>query len=594
MKKVFSLFIYTCFAATGICQTADFTWQSTSGLYCSPSLIKFTNRSTGNPIGYAWTFGNNNRSNATNPVITFSTAGTFIVKLIAIYKNKTVETSKAIIINPAVAAPFAHNRNTLCKEGPILFTANTNQPVSSYEWNFGDNSGIVSTNSAVVNHFYSEYGTFPVSLKATALSGCFGESFTTITVKRPKINATVFPVSGCIPAIASFSATVSDLPISGTVISYLWEFGDGSTPVTTLTSNISHTYQAAGSYTPKLRITTNEGCTSDYVFDEIAFGTPPINHIAYSKKQVVCGSESPWFVSIATNANKYFWNFGEGDTTTVTDTITRHKFKSLGIKTITVTPFYNDCPGIPVSITINVIGVIATFNYSNTCTNKKEFSFINTTQGNQSALLWNYGDGISSLSTLNHIHSFPDTGTFRTSLSITDSITGCSDSYIKNIYTANPILVNPDSSICKNTNTIFNILHNYNNPLALYKWDVIGIRSGPDNTVPLTVKPNIHGYFNHNSVIIINGPQYCPDTINLNKNIIVRGPQLDFTSPAEICLSTALDVLNLSKPFISSDIIDNWKWNYGINGQFANNFQPQPYFYPYWGSFDAGIPLQKP
>ena len=323
--------------------------------------------------------------------------------------------------------------------------------------------------------------------------------------------------------------------------------------------------------------------------EKIAFGTPPLNHIAYSKKQVVCGSESSWFVSKATNANKYFWDFGDNDTTTVTDTTTRHRFKTLGTKTITVTPFYNDCPGTPVSMTIHVIGVIASFNYSNTCTNKKQFSFINTTQGNQSTLEWNFGDGISSLQTGTQIHNFPDTGTFNTSISVTDSITGCIDLYSTNIYTANAVLVNPDSSICKNTSTTFNIRQNYNNPNALYLWDVIGVISGPGKNVPLSIKAGIHGQFNNNSVIINNGPQYCPDTINLKNNIIVRGPLLNFTIPAEICLSNTLNIINLSIPFFSSDTINDWKWNYGINGQLSDKFQPLPYTYPYWGLFNVKL-----
>ncbi len=589
MKKVFALLIYSFIISTGNCQTADFTWQSTTGLYCTPAAVKFTNRSTGNPIGYAWTFGNNTISNATNPTTTFSTAGTYTVKLIAIFKNKTVSVSKTIVINPAVSAQFSYDRNTMCKDGSIQFIGNPNVPIASYQWNFGDNTGTVSTNLQTISHYFSGYGTFPISYKAIAPTGCSAQSFTAITIKQPIIIASLTPVSGCIPALVSFNANVSDLPPSGTVTSFKWEFGDGSPPITTSTSSISHTYLSAGNYFPRLIITTNEGCTNEYIFEKIAFGTPPVNHIAYSKKLVVCGSESPWFVSKATNANKYFWDFGEGDTTTVTDTTIQHKFKTLGTKTITVTAFYNDCPGNPISMSINVIGVIASFNYSNTCTNKKQFSFNNTTQGNQSTIEWNFGDGISSLQTGNQIHNFPDTGTFNTSISISDNITGCIDLFRTNIYTANPLLVNPDSSICKNTITTFNIPHNYNNPAALYKWDVIGIQSEPNINVPLTINAAMHGHFNKNYVVINNGPQYCPDTINLKNNIIVRGPLLNFTIPAEICLSNPINIINLSIPFISSDTINVWKWNYGINGQNSDKFQPIPYTYPYWGSFEIKL-----
>jgi gliding motility-associated-like protein len=99
----------------------------------------------------------------------------------------------------------------------------------------------------------------------------------------------------------------------------------------------------------------------------------------------------------------------------------------------------------------------------------------------------------------------------------------------------------------------------------------------------LTINATVLGHFNSNYVIIDNGLQYCPDTIRLKNNILVRGPQLAFTAPAEICLSKPYTVLNSSKPFIPTDIINQWHWDYGIPGQADSVFQPAPYFYPYWG-----------
>ena len=187
----------------------------------------------------------------------------------------------------------------------------------------------------------------------TVLSGCNGKSFTSVDVKRPVINATVSPESGCTPAVVGFNATVV-LPPASSVTSYTWKYGDGSPNTITTVANSTHTYLAAGNFIPSVHILTNDGCSNNFMLNEIAFGTAPTNHIAYPKFSEFCGSESPGFVSKAINANKYFWDFGEGDTTSVTDTITHHKFKTLGYKTVTVIPLYNNCPGTPISFTINV------------------------------------------------------------------------------------------------------------------------------------------------------------------------------------------------------------------------------------------------
>ena len=124
------------------------------------------------------------------------------------------------------------------------------------------------------------------------------------------------------------------------------------------------------------------------------------------------------------------------------------------------------------------MGVIAAYSYSNSCTDKKTFSFNNTSQGNLSSVSWDFGDGSPVVNTVNATHTFPSSGSFVTKLTVTDNITGCSDTYSQTIYTANPSLVNPDTSICKNDSTTFSVINNYNNPSATYTWYVAG-KAGP-------------------------------------------------------------------------------------------------------------------
>ncbi|MEO6489430.1 MAG: PKD domain-containing protein [Ferruginibacter sp.] len=590
MNKIVTLLFFISISNGLFSQTVDFTYQSitsSSESFCTPSVIRFTKITSGAPIGYVWTFGNNMGSNSENPTTTYTIAGTYTVRLIVIYKKLTVEISKNIIINPGVIAQIQYDRNNLCVPGVINFTANAGNNISSYEWDFGDNTAIASTTPSI-GHNFGEYATYPISLKATAATGCSGQSFTSIKVERPVINATASPLTGCVPALIDFNSTV-DAPPSSIVTNYTWNFDDGSGNISTTTPGTTHTYSATGNYGARLRITTNDGCTNEFVFNDLAFGKPPTNHIAYPKKTVVCGSESPEFVSKATNANKYFWDFGQGDTTSVTDTIIEHKFRTLGTKTITVTPLFNDCPGMPITFSIEVIGVISEFQYSNTCANTKRFTFNNISQGNQSTILWKFGDGSPESSASNVIHSYPDTGTFVTSLSISDNITGCADTFIRNIYTAYPSLVNPDSSICKNRNTVFTLPNNYNNPEALYTWNVVGQQIGPVDLLPLTVNANILGHFNDNYVVINNGPQYCPDTVRLLNNILVRGPQLAFSAPSEICLAKPYTITNSSTPYVPTDLINNWHWNYSITLEEDSVFQPQPHYFPYWGTFDVKL-----
>ena len=406
-------------------------------------------------------------------------------------------------------------------------------------------------------------------------------------MERPAISGTVTPLSGCIPATVSFNSSVV-LPPASSVSTYTWNFGDGSPQVTTTANSSTHNYNAVGDYTQSSASQQRKAAQMNSIFPHLPLEPLLLTMWHIRKKRLFVDIESPEFVSKAVNANKYFWDFGEGDTTSVLDTIVEHKFRTLGIKTITVTPLYNDCPGTPISFSIEVIGVIAGFKYSNTCATSKRFDFTNTSQGNLSTILWTFGDGSPNSQQHNVVHSYPDTGTFRTTLSILDSITGCDDTLITDIYTAIPFLVNPDSSICKNSNTTFTIPGNYSNPNALYNWHVVGMEVTSDTT-PLTINASILGHFNNNYVVIDNGVQYCPDTIYRQGDILVRGPQLTFEGQEEICVSKPWHFTNSSQPYVPTDIINEWHWLYGITNETDSVYQPAPHYFPYWGLFDIKL-----
>ncbi len=559
-------------------QTASFTYQGTSNVLCSPATINFTQTCTGTPIGFTWSFGNGQVSNDPNPSINFATAGSYIVKLVAVFDAAVVETSQTIVINQSNVTTLSADRNYICTPGNINFTTTGNGNISSYEWAFGDGTNATSTTPSI-SHAYTNFGSYTANIKAIDAGGCFANSSYNVVVQNPPIIASVSPANGCVPVSANFNAVVS-VPIGGSVTNYTWNFGDGSAPLSNTSSSTPHNYLDSGSYLPTLNIITNEGCTNTHNYPRIAFGIPPINHIAYPKKLVYCGSETPVFVAKATYANTYNWDYGDGVLETVTDTITQHKYLTLGTKTIRVTPFFNGCAGVPISFQIDVVGVIARFTNTNTCAAKKTFSFTNTSLGNQSFISWDFGDGSSTVSTANPIHTYPATGAFFTLLTIVDNVTGCRDSIGSVIYTANPTLTNPDTFICRNSNTSFTILNNYTNAGITYKWNVVGLPEASNTSNPYTIAATAFGNFTNNYVVINNGTQYCADTIRLNHAINVRGPNLSYTSNASVCAKNADSITNTSTPYFASDTVKLWYWNYGMAPKNDTIFQPPILFYP--------------
>jgi gliding motility-associated-like protein len=561
-------------------QTASFTYVGTTPVLCNPTTINFTQTCTGSPIGFSWSFGNGQESNDPNPSITFPTAGSYTVKLVAVFDIGVVETSQTIIINQSNVTTLGADRNYICTPGNINFTTIGNGTIASYEWTFGDGSTITTT-IPTVTHPYAGFGSYTASVKAIDVGGCFAKSDYGIIVQNPPISTSVSPTSGCVIAATTFNASVN-VPVGGSVTNYTWNFGDGSAPLSTTSNSTPHNYIDSGTYLPTLNIITNEGCTNSYNYPRIAFGIPPINHIAYPKKLVYCGSETAIFVAKAKFANTYNWDYGDGTLETVTDTITQHKYATLGPKSIKVTPFFNGCAGTQLNFPINVVGVIASFTYANTCTAKKTFSFTNTSQGNQSFTKWDFGDASPNVFTPNAVHTYPANGAFSTSLTIVDNATGCRDSTTSIIYTASPTLTNPDTFICRRTTTVFTIQNNYTTAGISYKWNLIGIPEIASTSNPFTIRANNFGNFTNNYVIINNGTQYCGDTISipLNKTISVRGPNLSYTSNPSVCANYADTITNTSAPYLATDTVKLWYWNYGITPKNDTIFQPPILRYP--------------
>ncbi|MES2891728.1 MAG: PKD domain-containing protein [Bacteroidota bacterium] len=578
MARIFLIISSLLFACAGYSQTVDFTYQGANGQFCSPASVQFTSSASGTPSGYVWSFGNGIRAYTANPTASYIGSGSYVVKLIAIYPTGTVETSKTVVISPRVLPTLSADNEYICQPGVVNFSAASSGMITSYEWDYGDSTGLSSTPGNASTHNYANYGTYNAIVKATDVTGCVGYDTLNIEVKRPPITGAVTPTGGCIPSTSNFTSSV-ELPTGGSVSSYVWNFGDGTPTISSGSGSIGHAYTVVGGYQPTLTITTNQGCSNSFNYEAVAFGTPPTGHVASAQDTVVCGSETPVFFSTATNANKYTWDFGDSVIQNVTDTVASHKYKTLGVKTVSVTPYYNNCPGTTISFPIRIIGVIATYKYGNTCSDKTAFTFTNTSLGIQSTVAWDFGDSSLVVNTTNTAHNYPDEGAYPTSLTITDSTTGCQDIYSEIIYTAAPGLINPDTSICRNSYTDFSIADNFTNPAATYDWYAAGKYYNTGGTPSITVTAEILGSFN-NYVIVRNGAGiYCPDTLYLGKNMIVRGPDLNYDVPSDICAEKTINILNYSKPFQASDPINEYYWNYGSTFDYDSVYQPLPYAY---------------
>ena len=589
MSKFFSLIGLFIVSLAAHCQTVDFSFTSSNNVFCSPSTITFTQNASGNPTSFVWDFGNGTFGDQPSQSSSYATAGSYTVKLIAIYSNtNSVSISKVIVINPAITASIAVDRNFICQAGPVNFTASgSGGNISTYEWNFADNSPVTDLSTNTITHSFSEFGAKTVTLKVTSDIGCTANASIDVRLTPIGITGGVSKPNGCVPAAINFG-TNATIPKGSTVASYTWNYGDGSPAITNLSNLSSHTYSLVGQYFPTLDVVTSEGCLGTFNFTRLYFGTPPTGQIAYIKNDSICGSVPATFVSKATNADRYSWNFGDGTISTTTDTIIQHKYTTVSAKQVYVTAFYNACAAPAVGVKIFIKGVIANFSYNNSCNNKNSYSFNDISSGKSTGNMWSFGDATQQVNAQTTNHLFANPGQFNTQLAVYDSLSGCSDSIAAVIYTSTPQIISPDSTVCKNSTVHFDITGYSPNPNALYNWTIFGIKYPPRSATSNDVTANVLGAFN-NFVVIDNGPQYCPDTVYLNRQIFVRGPKLDFSVPVSVCYKVPITITNNSTPFIPTDTIVSSYWNYGNGGKIDSVFQPATLNYASAGNYNIKL-----
>ena len=567
------------------CQTVDFTFISSSNQFCAPATVRFSNHSPGSPIGFLWNFGNGLKSNAPNPSITFNSSGTFHVRLIVVYSKYTLEKTKDIVIKFTDHVSINSDRDQLCALSAVQFDAVTNSSATGFQWNFGDNSSL-NSNSPTVSHSYTSFGTFSANVNFINANGCISKDSKIITITEPTLTGSYTIADGCTPILNEFHSTVT-LNTNSQVSNYQWDFGDGNT-LSNLTNDVSHSYNTAGNFEPKLTITTTDGCTQSFIFDSVRYGMPPENLIAYPEQYSFCGSEDAVFIAKADHADSYEWDFGNGSLITTADTIIRHKFTTLGLKTVTVTPKYNNCPGIPVVMQVTVIGTIAQMRYHNFCSEKNTFQFQNLSAGSNLVFHWEFGDQTTNYIQNRPIKTFPLRGEFETKLFVLDSVSGCVDSAKTKIYTARPSMRGTTSPICINSSARFLITNNYSNPNTTITWKIMGTRIGPTMDSVITYLAENLGNFS-NMAIIYNGSSYCPDSVYIVRNMMVKGPAINFDVDNSLCLSRPVLLTNLSMPYLSSDTINSYSWNYGDGSNLVSEKHPLPYLYDKEGLYNISL-----
>ncbi len=388
-------------------------------LVCSNQPVNF-NCSSSNFTAYLWDFNDGTTSTLQNPTHTYLIGGAFNVSLIVTGNNGC--TYNFSLPNPITVenpiADFSFALANGCNSQTVNFTnlsLGISLPLASQcKWNFGDGSPVQYAGNT--SHTYLNPGVYHVTLTANNDGSCINSVTKTVTISPSVVaNFTSTQNAPCLPI------TVTYTNLSTTAVSWLWDFGDGTTSAL---ENPVHTFFSDPTANVKLTITDITGCQATLSKPNISVFK--INFVMSATTG--CAPLNVTFADSSANTNNWLWNFGDGSTSTLQNP----------------THLYLNNGNFPINLIAKTIdGCVDTMLFNSIIVNKPTADFIAPNPTNCSptlvmfsnlsvgatSWLWDFGDGSFSVNqNPGHIYNIP--GLYTVGL-IVKSSTGCSDTLIR-------------------------------------------------------------------------------------------------------------------------------------------------------------------
>ena len=489
--------------------------------------------------------------------------GTLFVLLTFLSKAQLVAKFKGIPLSGC--APFSVN-----------FTDTSSGNPNYWKWDLGNSTISFLQNPSTV---YLNPGVYDVRLIVNNAAGgkdtLLKPGYITV-YSKPTSNFNGLPRTGCFPLTVSFN----DLSAagSGTITSWLWNFGDG---VTSTLQNPSHTYTAAGNFTVSLNITNSFGCTKN--FPQPNYVTINTGVTAAFTNTAPSSCAAPQTInfqnqSTGTGTLSYQWFYGDGGT-------------SSGI----APPYTYTAPGsyLVQLVVTNSTGCTDTFTNPNpiiigtvnadftvppnTCVGTA-LSIINTSAPTPVSAAWSFGDGTTS-TVLNPVKTYTTAGTYN--ITLVCDFGGCQVTQVHPITVfAKPltVFVGAPRTACSAPLTV-----NFtNNTLGTVtsEW-LFGDGGTSTNANP------VHSYLaagNYTVTLITTNANGCSDTLIKTDYINIQPPVATINNlPQQGCAPLSW---TFGSTVTSVDPIVSYQWDFG-NG--ATSTLQNPFYTFPAGDYDIQL-----
>jgi gliding motility-associated-like protein len=318
----------------------------------------------------------------------------------------------------------------------------TIQNAVSYEWNFGDGSGMFTSTTANFSHTFTQVGTYRVMLVAIDSTTCNIRDTSYMNIRvgnlEAELNFSFEKLDPCFEFKYRFdnlSTAPAVRPFTNT--SFIWDFGDNTPRVTGGLGSVTHSFASPGTYNVKLILNDDAYCNyPDSVVIPVRvaanvkakFETPPTG----------CAPYAAVFTNVSEGGQSFQWDFGDGNTSTASSPT--HTYTVPG--TYTVTLVANDPATCNLTdtfrFTITIYGLpTADFSASPQPPQVNvPITFTNLSSPDAVKFKWLFGDGDSlvTASRASVQHEYNATRTYTACL-IAYNANNCADTICRNVST---------------------------------------------------------------------------------------------------------------------------------------------------------------
>lgn len=550
---------------------------------CPGAGVQFTNTGS-TPVSSFWDFGDGTSARGNSPTKSYAVPGTYTVTLTNQYAECTGTATKTVTVAPPPPLNFLVQNDTGCSTPHTTQFSDTTIGSSNWFWDFGDGSTSTLKNPS---HTYATTGNYTVTLTLTTAGGCTASATKANAVvirNNATVSLTAPAFGGCVPF--NFTPTANVNAVDG-VASYQWSFGDGTTGTG---QSPTHIYGAVGNYIIKLTITTRKGCVINYQYpDTINVGTPPTVDFTAASTDV-CAADSTQFTSLATPADTWMWDFGDGSTSG--DEHPKHQFEDIGPMTISLTAINNGCAATATKNNyINSRGPVARFLVHPNCADPRQVVFEDISVEDPAptapvTYTWDFGDGTTQPGAYhaNTAHTYVSVGTRTVTLTADNGSCHYVYSLPVDLFNLQPVITASKANpICRNEGLRLTATNMLANRVKSYAWQLNGQPAGIGlSTFDTTLTTN----GSYHVVLTVTDIYDCLHTAAYD--IVIGGPIVDFTVTNNGGCRNAAIGINVTETPANS--IQTWAFDFGdgSTATYTNN-GPFNHVYTNVGSYNIKL-----